>query len=115
LYQNQNPFDVAEKQYQPEQQENEKETGFGQRVASFGSHALGAVPALTGNIQDMLSSGSQQAVKLRKSVTDKLGMKFEESPFPGNKVEETISAPFKFVLGKLPNSEDVNKFIDTSF
>ncbi len=105
-----------------EQTDNEEtERGIEHATAGMIAHGLGQVPALSGNIRDLALSTGVEAKNLRNKLLKKLGISWDESFF--NNLDEKdskgdelftkkIDAPFKFVLDKLPNTEDVNKFID---
>lgn len=89
-----------------------------QEALSFGAHALGAVVALPGNIRDLVYKSGEEAQKLRKFTYDTLGIGYDDDFLKNDSIknfEESIKAPFKFLADKIPNSEDVNKYIDESF
>ena len=89
-----------------------------QRALSFGAHSAGAVAALPGNIRDLVYEAGDQAKELRQKFFNTMGMSFDEDFIKNDSIkhfDESVKAPFKFIADKLPNSEDVNKYIDESF
>jgi hypothetical protein len=89
-----------------------------QEALSFGAHALGAVAALPGNIRDLVYSGGEEAKRLREGLYKTLGIGYDDSFLQNDSIknfDESIKAPFRFLGDYIPNSEDVNKYIDESF
>ncbi len=116
----QQPKPQEEPDILPQEQSQKSDTGedLKQRSLSFGAHALGAVAALPANIRDLAYEGGKQAQELRKKIYDKMGMNYDEDFLKNDSIknfDESVKAPFRFIVDKLPNSEDVNKFIDESF
>jgi len=95
-----------------------QENGLMQRLESFGSHAVGAIAAFPGNLRDFAYAAGNEAKEIRSKINDKLGLGYDDYFMENDSIknfDESIKAPFKFITDKLPNSEDVNKFIDESF
>lgn len=89
-----------------------------QEALSFGAHALGAIAALPGNIRDLVYQSGEEAQRLRKFSYETLGIGYDDDFLKNDSIknfDESIKAPFKFIADKIPNSEDVNKYIDEAF
>ena len=98
-----------------ENQEEEKTSGFMQPIASAVAHAAGEIVALPGNIRDLAYMGGKKAQELRKNLNEKLGLGFDSKFIENDGIknfEDSIKAPFKFINGYIPNSEQVHKYID---
>ncbi len=95
----------------------DSESDYLQSAASFTSHGLGIIPAFPGNVRDLVHATGEEAKNLRKSFFENLGMSWAEESLQkyDQETQESESpylAPFKFLTDKLPNTQDVNKFID---
>lgn len=98
--------------------EENQEVGIGQSAASVITHGLGAIAALPGNVRDLVYATGKQAKEIRQYMSKKLGLSFDPKFIENDsikKFDESIKAPFKFINNYIPNSEDVNNFIDKSF
>lgn len=108
-------FEPLQDQSSPE---NNEEGGAGQAIASFAVHGLGTIASFPGNIRDLVYETGEQAKSIRQYMGKKLGLSFDAKFIENDsikKFDESIKAPFKFINNYIPNSEDVNKFIDESF
>lgn len=111
---------LKDQNFLKEYDENEIERGVEHSIGSMAAHGLGSIVSLPGNIRDIILSAAPQAQEIRKKFNNKFGLSWDESYFDQKSEEEKnpdsitekIATPFKFLVNKLPNSQDVNEFID---
>lgn len=86
-----------------------------QPIASFLAHGIGTIAALPGNVRDLVYATGEEAKGLRQYISDKFGLKYDDEFLKNDSIknfDESIKAPFNFISGYIPNSEDVNNYID---
>jgi hypothetical protein len=106
---------LKDKNFLETQDENETERGVEHAIGVMIAHGLGQIAAFPGNVRDLALASGEQAQNIRKQFNKKLGLGWSEDYFDDkfkSETSEKIAAPFKFLINKLPNTQDVNEFID---